>query len=59
MEKYAAIVALVESIKEDTEKFFTKGNASAGTRVRASMQDLKKLAQELRGAVQEVKKAKV
>ena len=56
MENYNKIVALIELMKEDVDKFFDKGNKSAGTRVRTACQDLKKLAQELRVDVQDVKK---
>ena len=55
-ENYNKIVALVELMKEDVDKFFDKGNKSAGTRVRTACQDLKKLAQELRVDVQDAKK---
>lgn len=56
MENYNKIVALIELMKEDVDRFFDKGNKSAGTRVRTACQDLKKLAQELRVDVQDVKK---
>jgi hypothetical protein len=56
MEIYNKIVALVEVAKEDIDKFYVKGNKSAGTRVRKHMQDLKALAQELRLDVQNSKK---
>ena len=56
MEIYNQIVALVEVAKEDIDKFYVKGNKSAGTRVRKHMQDLKALAQELRLDVQNSKK---
>ena len=46
---------LVSSAEEDYEKFYGKGNAAAGTRVRKSMQELKSLAQELRLDVQKTK----
>lgn len=55
METYNKIIALIETAKEDVEKFYVKGNSSAGTRVRKHMQDLKNLAQELRLDVQNVK----
>ena len=41
--------------KEDFEKFFVKGNKTAGTRMRKVMQELKKMAQEVRDDVQEYK----
>jgi hypothetical protein len=56
MENYEKLVALVESMKENVDKFFAKGNKSAGTRVRTQCQELKKLAQDLRLDVQNAKK---
>lgn len=43
------------NLKEDFEKFFIKGNKSAGTRVRKIMQELKKVSQEIRKDVQNYK----
>ena len=57
MKTYNEIVALLEAAKEDVDKFFVKGNKSAGTRVRKHMQDLKALAQQLRSEVQDAKKS--
>lgn len=56
MEKFEELVALLEQTRADAEKFFSKGNDSAGTRVRVAMQKLKALAQELRVEIQEAKK---
>ena len=56
MESYEKLVALLESMKENVEKFFVKGNKSAATRVRTQAQEIKKLAQELRLDVQNAKK---
>jgi hypothetical protein len=58
MEKFEQIKALIESTQNDVDKFAAKGNASAGTRVRQAMQELKKLAQDLRLEVQEAKNQK-
>lgn len=58
MENYAKIQELVESMKKDIDAFYTKGNKSAGTRVRTACQELKKLAQDLRVNVQETKNTK-
>jgi len=55
MEKFEELVALLEQTRAEVDKFFTKGNASAGTRVRVAMQKVKQLAQELRVEVQESK----
>ncbi len=57
MEKFEQIKALIDGVQGDIEKFYSKGNSSAGTRVRQAMQELKKLAQELRLDVQEKKNA--
>lgn len=43
------------NLKEDFEKFFVKGNKTAGTRIRRAMQELKKISQEIRNDVQEYK----
>lgn len=56
MEKFEELVALLDQTRADAEKFFEKGNAAAGTRVRVAMQRVKQLAQELRVEVQEAKK---
>ncbi len=57
MEKFEQIKALIDGVQGDIEKFYSKGNSSAGTRVRQAMQELKKLAQDLRLDVQEKKNA--
>ena len=43
------------NLKEDFEKFFIRGNRTAGTRVRKVMQEIKRLSQEVRNDVQEYK----
>lgn len=43
------------NLKDDFDKFFVKGNKTAGTRIRRMMQELKKLSQEVRNDVQEYK----
>lgn len=43
------------NLKEDFEKFFVKGNKTAGTRIRRMMQELKKVSQEVRNDVQNYK----
>jgi hypothetical protein len=45
----------VQGFQKDFQKFYEKGNKSAGTRVRKSMNELKKKAQEIRKEVQEIK----
>jgi hypothetical protein len=43
------------NLKDDFEKFFIRGNRTAGTRVRKVMQEIKRLSQEVRNDVQEYK----
>ena len=43
------------NLKEDFEKFFVKGNRTAGTRIRRMMQEIKKVAQDVRSDVQDYK----
>ncbi len=43
------------NLKDDFEKFFIRGNRTAGTRIRKVMQELKRLSQEVRNDVQEYK----
>lgn len=40
-------------LKEEFEKFFVKGNKTAGTRIRKWMQEIKKLSQDVRNDVQD------
>jgi len=51
------IKTVITEVEEDHEKFYGSGNAAAGTRVRKNMQELKRLAQELRLDVQATKNA--
>jgi hypothetical protein len=55
MKKFEELKALIASIEPDAEKFYSKGNSAAGTRVRKGMQDLKNIAQAIRAEVQELK----
>lgn len=55
MELYNKLKELVNQMEDDFRKFYEKGNNAAGTRVRKNMQDLKKMAQEIRSNVQDQK----
>lgn len=55
LKEYDELVRLVEEVKSDAEKFFIKGNKSAGTRVRKTMQEIKNAAQNVRLKVSELK----
>lgn len=53
--RYAELQAMVAAMQADFQKFYNDGNKAAGTRVRTAMQDLKKLAQDIRTEVQAIK----
>jgi hypothetical protein len=50
-----ALLDEVEILKQEYEKF-ERGNKSAGTRARKSLQNIKKLAQDIRVLIQDAKK---
>ena len=51
------LITLLTEAREDYEKFYDRGNAAAGTRVRKTMQEVKTLAQDLRSHIQATKNA--
>ncbi|WP_316825506.1 histone H1 [Pedobacter miscanthi] len=55
MDKFKQVQEVLASVEADVVKFYDGGNATAGTRVRKAMQDLKNLAQEIRTEVTEKK----
>ena len=55
MEQITKLKLLITAAETDADKFFNKGNAAAGTRLRNTMQQLKATAQEMRNAVTEKK----
>jgi hypothetical protein len=55
MEKFKQLLDQVQAMEADFHKFYEKGQSAAGTRIRKSLSDLKKLAQDLREDVQGVK----
>lgn len=57
MEKFLELERAIQSAKEDADKFYTKGNGAAGTRLRKHMQDIAKLTKDIRVNVQETKNA--
>lgn len=57
MGKFEDLKSLIESMNEDYAKFSEKGNSAAGTRVRKTLQEVKKLAQEMRVEISEKKKS--
>ncbi len=55
MSRFDDIKNLVESFEADMVKFYEKGNKAAGTRARKGLQELRKLAQEVRLEIQDIK----
>ncbi len=55
MNRFQELKDLVNTYERDFIKFYERGNKSAGTRVRKSMNELKRKAQEIRKEVQERK----
>jgi hypothetical protein len=55
MQKFNDLKNLIASLEGDAEKFYSKGNSAAGTRLRKGMQELKNMAQLIRAEVQELK----
>ena len=55
MSRFNELKSLVDGMEADFSKFYEKGNKTAGTRVRKGLQDLKKLAQDIRVEVQDQK----
>ena len=54
--KFQQLQEAIQNVAEDIDKFYNKENKAAGTRIRKAMQDIKKLAQEIRIEVQSAKK---
>lgn len=55
MEELAKLIELAENAHDEGEKFYEKGNASAGARCRKALQEIKALAQEIRVDIQRIK----
>lgn len=55
MSRVDDIKNLVDAATSEMEKFYDKGNKAAGTRARKNLQELKKLAQDVRIEIQNMK----
>lgn len=55
MSRINEVKNLMAGLEEDLVKFYDKGNKAAGTRARKQLQDLKKLAQDIRVEIQSIK----
>ena len=55
MKNLEDLIQVVRSMETDFQKFYEKGQAAAGTRLRKGLSELRRVAQEMRKDVQEVK----
>lgn len=55
MSRLDEVKNLMTELEGDLVKFYDKGNKAAGTRARKQLQDLKKLAQDIRVEIQNIK----
>lgn len=55
MSRIDEVKNLMTELEDDLDKFYNKGNKAAGTRARKQLQDLKKLSQEIRLEIQDIK----
>ncbi|MEO8514960.1 MAG: histone H1 [Ignavibacteria bacterium] len=55
MEKINEIKAMLEDMGKDLEKFYAKGQNSAGTRLRKSLNEVRKKCQEMRNDIQNIR----
>ncbi len=54
-EKFEELKKFVENMETDLTKFVEKGQAAAGTRLRKDLSELKKMAQDMRNQIQDIK----
>ncbi|MCS6991700.1 MAG: hypothetical protein NZL95_07550 [Chitinophagales bacterium] len=56
MKRLEELRAYLDSLESDFRKFYDKGNNAAGTRIRKAMQQIKKMASEIRNEIQAIRK---
>jgi uncharacterized coiled-coil DUF342 family protein len=55
MEKINEIKSMLEDMGKDLEKFYNKGQNSAGTRLRKALNEVRKKCQEMRNEIQKIR----
>ncbi|MCC5915009.1 MAG: histone H1 [Balneolaceae bacterium] len=55
MDRIEQVRSMVAELEDDMNKFYEKGNKAAGTRARKQLQELKKVSQEIRLEIQDMK----
>jgi hypothetical protein len=58
MEKVNEIKAMLDSMGKDLEKFYAKGQNSAGTRLRKALNEVRKKCQEMRNEIQSIRQSR-
>ncbi len=58
MEKINELKAMLDGMAKDCDKFYTKGQNSAGTRLRKALNELRKKAQEARNEIQSIRQSR-
>ena len=58
MEKVNEIKAMLDAMGKDLEKFYAKGQNSAGTRLRKSLNEVRKKCQEMRNEIQSIRQGR-
>lgn len=53
MQKFNSLQEILDAMKTDIEKFYDKGQNAAGTRLRKSLNELRKKAAEIRKDIQD------
>jgi len=57
MSRIEQMKSLIDQLEPDMVKFYDKGNKAAGTRARKTLQEIKKVSQEIRLEIQDMKNA--
>jgi len=55
MSRIEQVRNLISELEPDMDKFYEKGNKAAGTRARKTLQEIKKVSQEIRLEIQDMK----
>ncbi|MEX2585846.1 MAG: histone H1 [Balneolaceae bacterium] len=55
MSRIEQVKSLIDELEPDLVKFYDKDNKAAGTRARKTLQEVKKLSQEIRLEIQDMK----
>ncbi len=54
-QSYEQLLNQLKELEADVVKFYEKGQAAAGTRIRKGLSDLKKKSQDMRNEIQSIK----